>query len=59
MGGNKKYSRCSRSFISQKSYNVKKDFYLEFKEKIENSDSFIRKENDSFLFDLRAFVTKN
>ena len=45
--------------ISQESYEVKKDFYLEFKEKIENSDTFfIRKENDSFLFDLRAFVTK-
>ena len=45
--------------ISQESYEVKKDFYLEFKENIENSDSFfIRKGNSSFLFDLRAFVTK-
>ena len=60
MGGNpKSIIAAVGPCISQKSYNVKKDFYLEFKEKIENSDSFfIRKENDSFLFDLRAFVTK-
>ena len=60
MGGNpKSIVAAVGPCISQKSYNVKKDFYLEFKEKIENSDSFfIRKENDSFLFDLRAFVTK-
>ena len=45
--------------ISQESYEVKQDFYLEFKDNVENSDSFfIWKKNGLLFFDLRAFVTK-
>ena len=45
--------------IGRESYEVKKDFYLEFKENAENSDSFfVKNENGSLLFDLRAFVIK-
>ena len=45
--------------ISQKSYEVKEDFYLKFKKKSKNNDSFFLKSGKkSFNFDLRGFVNK-
>ena len=60
MGGNsEKISASVGPCISQNSYEVKEDFYLTFKEKSKNSDSFFFKDkNGSLYFNLRAFVTK-
>ena len=45
--------------ISQKNYEVKKDFYNTFKQKSEKSEAFFSKGmNDSFYFDLRGFISK-
>ena len=45
--------------ISQKSYEVKKDFYLTFMKKVKENDLFFKKKDkDSFNFDLRAFLNK-
>ena len=45
--------------ISQKSYEVQKDFYLKFIENSKDNDSFFLKNNDkTFNFDLRGFVNK-
>jgi len=60
MGGDSKNIIASVGpCIGRESYEVKKDFYLQFKENAENTDSFFfKKENGSLLFDLRAFITK-
>jgi len=45
--------------ISQKNYEVKNDFYLEFIKKSKNNDSFfLKNEKKTFNFDLRGFVNK-
>ena len=45
--------------ISQKSYEVKKDFYSTFIKKAKENDLFFKKKDeDSFYFDLRAFLNK-
>ena len=50
---------CIGPCIDKKNYEVKKDFYQNFKQKSENSDIFFSKgRNDSFYFDLRGFITK-
>ena len=50
---------CIGPCIDKKNYEVKKDFYLTFKQKSENSDIFFSKgRNDSFNFDLRGYITK-
>ena len=60
MGGNtKKLDVCIGPCIAQESYEVKNDFYSKFnKESVENASFFLKKENDSFNFDLRGFVIK-
>ena len=43
--------------ISQKNYEVKNDFYLEFIKKSKNNDSFfLKNEKKTFNFDLRGFI---
>jgi len=50
---------CIGPCISQKNYEVKKDFYSKFTKKFKDYDSFfLKNENNSFNFDLRGFVTK-
>ena len=45
--------------ISQKNYEVKKDFYLEFIKKSKDNDSFFsKKDKKTFHFDLRRFVNE-
>ncbi len=45
--------------ISQKNYEVKKDFYLKFVKRSEKNESFFLKKDDySFNFDLREFINK-
>ena len=45
--------------ISQKNYEVKEDFYLEFINRSEENDSFfLKKSEKSFNFDLREFINK-
>ena len=45
--------------ISQKNYEVKEDFYLEFIKRSEENDSFfLKKSEKSFNFDLREFINK-
>ena len=45
--------------ISQKNYEVKEDFYLEFVKKSGANDSFFLKKNEGdFNFDLRGFINK-
>jgi len=60
IGGNtKNLVACIGPCIDKKNYEVKKDFYEEFNEKIKNSDSFFLKDKNNLLyFDLRAFVIK-
>ena len=60
MGGNtKKLDVCIGPCIAQESYEVKNDFYSKFNEEsVENDSFFLKKENDSFNFDLRGFVIK-
>ena len=60
MGGNsEKITACVGPCIGLKSYEVKEDFYFEFKKKSKNSESFFSKNKDGLLyFDLRGFVTK-
>ena len=60
MGGNtKKLEVCIGPCIAQESYEVKNDFYSKFNEEsVENDSFFLKKENDSFNFDLRGFVIK-
>ena len=60
MGGNtKKLDVCIGPCIAQESYEVKNDFYSKFNEEsMENDSFFLKKENDSFNFDLRGFVIK-
>ena len=60
IGGNaKNLVACIGPCIDKKNYEVKKDFYEEFNEKIKNSDSFFLKdENDLLYFDLRGFIIK-
>ena len=60
VGGNiKKLIVCIGPCISQKSYEVKGDFYSMFTEKSKNNDSFFLKSGkNSFNFDLRGFVNK-
>ena len=50
---------CLGPCISKKNYEVKEDFYLKFKEKSKENDSFFsRKSDNNFNFDLRGFVNK-
>ena len=50
---------CIGPCISQKSYEVKEDFYSMFIKKSEENDSFFLKNNKkTFNFDLRGFVNK-
>ena len=60
MGGNiKKLDVCIGPCIAQESYEVKNDFYSKFNEEsVENDSFFLKKENDTFNFDLRGFVIK-
>jgi len=60
IGGNvKRLSVCVGPCISQKSYEVKEDFYSIFTKKSKNNDFFFFKnEKNSFNFDLRGFVIK-
>ncbi len=60
IGGNVKQLDISIGpCISQKSYEVKEDFYSVFKKKSKDNDSFfLKNENNSFNFDLRGFVIK-
>ena len=60
MGGNtKKLDVCIGPCIAQESYEVKNDFYSKFNEEsVKNDSFFLKKENDSFNFDLRRFVNK-
>jgi len=45
--------------ISQKNYEVKKDFYLRFyKESKRNDSFFLKKDENSFNFDLRGYINK-
>ena len=45
--------------ISQKNYEVKKDFYSEFIKKSKNNDSFfLKSDKNTFNFDLRGFINK-
>ena len=45
--------------ISQKNYEVKKDFYLRFyKESKKNDSFFLKKDENSFNFDLRGYINK-
>ena len=60
MNGNiRKLTVCVGPCISQKSYEVKKDFYSMFVKKSKSNDSFfIKNKINSFNFDLRGFVIK-
>ena len=60
IGGNVKQLDISIGpCISQKSYEVKEDFYSVFKKKSKDNDSFfLKNENNSFNFDLRGFIIK-
>ncbi len=60
IGGNiKRLDVCVGPCIGQRSYEVKQDFYSTFLKKSKNNDSFfLKNQNDSFNFDLRAFVIK-
>ncbi len=60
IGGNtKNLVACIGPCIDKKNYEVKKDFYKEFNEKIKDSDPFFLKDkNDLLYFDLRAFIIK-
>ena len=59
MGGDIKHlTVCIGPCISQKSYEVKEDFYSTFIEKSKDYDSFFLKNRDSFNFDLRGFIIK-
>ncbi len=50
---------CIGPCISQKSYEVKEDFYSVFTKKSKDNDSFFLKNNkNTFNFDLRGFVNK-
>ena len=45
--------------ISQKNYEVKNDFYNEFIKKSQNNESFfLKKDKNTFNFDLRGFVNR-
>ena len=49
---------CIGPCIDKKNYEVKKDFYQNFKQKSENSDIFFSKgRDDSLYFDLRGYKT--
>ena len=60
IGGNiKQVVVCIGPCISQKSYEVKEDFYSVFRKKSKENDSFfIKNKKNSFNFDLRSFVIK-
>ena len=60
MGGDvKNITVCIGPCISQKNYEVGEDFYLKFIEKSKNNEPFfLKNQNNSFNFDLRAFVIK-
>ena len=60
IGGNiKQLAVCIGPCISQKSYEVKEDFYSMFTKKSKDNDSFfIKNKKNSFNFDLRGFVIK-
>ncbi len=60
IGGNiKQLVVCIGPCISQKSYEVKEDFYSMFTKKSKDNDSFfIKNKKNSFNFDLRGFVIK-
>ena len=60
MGGNAEELLVSVGpCISQKNYEVKKDFYLEFSKKSGNNDSFFfKKDKKTFNFDLRGYINK-
>ena len=60
MGGNTKHLIASIGpCISQKNYEVKNDFYLQFIKKSKNNESFFSKnDKNSFNFDLRRFINK-
>ena len=60
IGGDvKNLTVCIGPCISQKNYEVGEDFYLKFMEKSKNHEPFFSKnQNNSFNFDLRAFVIK-
>ncbi len=60
MGGNpKELSVSIGPCISKKSYEVKKDFYFKFLKKSEKYEAFfLKKDDNSFNFDLREFINK-
>ena len=58
-GKNENLVVCVGPCISEKSYEVKNDFYLNFIKHSENNKLFFKKKtNEAFCFDLRGFINK-